>query len=112
LLPFSNSWIDYFFVCGKSDPASSLDLLAIFVESVTDDRLGAILIGGDRLGREGVVGGIIKLFLISPVRAAARMLEQCLRLLESRKLSKEEIGAIRGLTLQLWTSWRVIWWGH
>jgi len=99
-------------VCGKSDPASSLDLLAIFVESVTDDRLGAILIGGDRLGREGVVGGIIELFIISPVRAAARMLEQCLRLLESRKLSKEEIGAIRGLTLQLWTSWRVIWWGH
>ena len=58
-------------MCGETDSTSSLDLLAVLVEPITDDRLGAILVGGDCLGREGVArGGIIKLFVISPVRAA------------------------------------------
>ncbi len=56
-------------MCGKSDSTSSLDLLAVIVESITDDRLGAILVGSDCLGREGVARGIIELFVISPVGA-------------------------------------------
>jgi hypothetical protein len=62
-------------VRGESDSTSSLDFLPIFVESITDDRLGAIFVGGYRLGREGVGGGIVELFIISPIRAAIRVLK-------------------------------------
>jgi hypothetical protein len=76
LLPFGNSRVDNFFVCGESDSTSRLDLLSILVESITYDRLGAILVCGDGLGREGIVGGIIELLIISPVRATATASEQ------------------------------------
>jgi hypothetical protein len=81
-------------VCGKSDSASSLDLLAIFVESITDDRLGAILVGGDRLGREGVVGGIIKLFIISPVRAAITVSKRCPKASREQKIIQRRMGVL------------------
>jgi hypothetical protein len=56
-------------VCGKPNSTSRLDLLPILIEPITDDCLSAIFVCGDGLGREGVVGGIIELFVVSPVWA-------------------------------------------
>lgn len=61
---------------GEPDSTSRLDLLSLLVEPITDDCLGAIFVCGDGLGREGIVGGIIELFVISPIRATAMVLEQ------------------------------------
>jgi hypothetical protein len=69
LLPLRNTWVDNFFVCGKPNSTSRLDFLPILVEPITDDCLGAIFVCGDGLGREGVVGGIIEFFVVSPVWA-------------------------------------------
>jgi hypothetical protein len=76
LLPLGNAWVDNFFVCGETDSTSRLDLLPILVEPVTDDRLGTVFVCGDGLGREGVVRGIIELFVISPVWATITASEQ------------------------------------
>jgi hypothetical protein len=62
-------------VCGESDPTSSLNLLPIFVEPITDDRLRSVFVGSDCLGREGIISGIIELFIIGPIRAAITVLE-------------------------------------
>ena len=59
-------------MCGKPDSPSSLDFLAIFIESIADDCLGPILIRCDRLWRKRVVGGIVELFIIGPIWAAGR----------------------------------------
>jgi hypothetical protein len=75
LLPLSNPWVDNLFVCGKPDSTSSLDFFPILIKPITDDRLGAVFVCGDSLRREGIVGGIIKLFVISPVWAATTMSE-------------------------------------
>ena len=76
MLPFGNAGIDNFFVRGEPDSTSRLDLLPLLVEPITDDRLGAIFVCGDGLGREGIVGGIIELFVIRPVRTTVMVLEQ------------------------------------
>lgn len=60
----------------ESDSTSRLDLLSVLVEPITYDRLGAIFVCGDGLGREGIVGGIIELFIISPVWATVTPSEQ------------------------------------
>jgi hypothetical protein len=76
LLPFGNSGIDNFFVRGEADSTSGLDFLSLLVEPITDNCLGAIFVCGDSLRRKGIVGGIIELFVVSPVRATVMALEQ------------------------------------
>ena len=53
---------------GGADAAGSFDTLAVVVEAVGNDGFGAVFIGGNGLGRKR--GGIVELFVVSPVRAA------------------------------------------
>lgn len=57
---------------GCADAACGLDLLAVIVQAVCDDRLGSILVGGDLLWWE-FEGGIVELFVIGPVLAAVKV---------------------------------------
>lgn len=57
---------------GCADAARGLDLLAIIVQAICDDRLGSILVGGDLLWWE-FEGGVVELFVIGPVLAAVKV---------------------------------------
>jgi hypothetical protein len=62
-------------MCSEPNPTGRLDLLSILIEPIADDRLGTVFVGGDSLGREGIVRGIIELFVVCPVRATIIVLE-------------------------------------
>ena len=54
---------------GGADAAGGLNALAVVVEAVGDDGLGAVFVGRDGLGGQG--GGVVEFFVIGPVGAAA-----------------------------------------
>ena len=99
-------------MCGKANPSSSLDLLAIIVESPAYDSLGTVLVCGRSLLWE-FVGGIVELFIISPVLAALRVSVR-VEALNNHRPEYTQIGTSvslrcherRELTLRLWTFWR------
>jgi hypothetical protein len=66
---FRHTRVDDLLHNGCADPARRLDLLAFIVDTVCDDSFRSILVGRDLL-RWQLEGGIIKLFIISPVGAA------------------------------------------
>lgn len=53
---------------GFADPLGEFDFFAGVVEGVGDFGLGAVFVGCD--GRRGKGGGVVELFVVSPVRAA------------------------------------------
>ncbi len=53
-------------MCGESDSAGGLDLLAFVIQSPRNNRLGAILVGGCSLWWEHVKG-IVELVVVSPI---------------------------------------------
>jgi hypothetical protein len=53
---------------GRLDLARGLDFLAVVVEAVRDDRLGAVFVGEDLLGRKR--RGVVEFFVVGPVFAA------------------------------------------
>jgi hypothetical protein len=65
-LSLSNAGVDNFFMCGKSYPACSLNLLAFIVKSPCYDRLGTILICCGSLGRKGI-NLIVEILVVGPV---------------------------------------------
>ena len=69
LLALGDSWGDNLLHDGCADAARGLDLLAIIIQAVCDNRLGSILVGSDLLWWE-FEGGIVELFVIGPVLAA------------------------------------------
>ena len=85
----------------ESNSTGCLDLLAIIVESPTDDRLGSVFVCGSSRGRKRIGDGIVELFVVGPVWAARRRVNRCsnLRLeAEILKSSKESAGkAFEGL---------------
>lgn len=60
---------------GEPNSTSRLNLLPILVEPVTNDRLSTVFVCGDSLGRQGVVGSVLELFVISPVWATTKVSE-------------------------------------
>lgn len=62
---------------GKSNASRCLDLLAIIVESPANDRLGPVLVGCSGRGRQGIGDGIVKLFVVGPIWAAAKSVSRC-----------------------------------
>lgn len=83
-------------MCSETYPAGCLDLLAIIIKSPSHDSLGSVLVGGLGVGWE-LVGGIIEILIISPVRATIKVLE---------KRPRERVANADGLTLLISTSWR------
>jgi hypothetical protein len=74
-LPLCYSGVDYFAVRSEAYPSGGLDLLAVVIVPPGHDRLGSVLVG--RCGICGeLVGGIIEIFIISPVRATVERLEK------------------------------------
>lgn len=74
-LALCHAGVDDFAVCGEAYPAGGLDLLAVIIESPCHDGLGSVLVEG--LGVRGeLVGGIIEVLIIGPVRATVYMLER------------------------------------
>jgi hypothetical protein len=61
-------------VCGEAYPAGGLDLPAVVVKSPSHDSLGSVLVGSLGIRRE-LVGGIIEIFVISPVMATTGRLD-------------------------------------
>lgn len=72
LLALRDTRGDNLFHNGCADAARGLDLLAIIVQAVCDDRLGSIFVGGDLLWWE-FEGGVVELFVIGPVLAAVKV---------------------------------------
>ena len=90
----------------ESNSASRLDLLSIIVEPVTDDRLGSVFVRGDGLLREGgVVDGIIKLFVISPVRATDTVSEKAHTVAKKGREQQESRSYLATLDILLWIGW-------
>lgn len=67
--PLRNLGVDMFANDGGLDPAGDLHLLALIVEAVRHNGLGAIFVRCDLL--RGERGGVIELLVVGPVGAAA-----------------------------------------
>lgn len=81
------AWVDNLAVCGKAYPASGLDLPAVVVKSPAHDGLSSVFVGGLGVGGE-LIGGIVEVFVICPVRATVGTLDGGLKrwLLRDRSL--------------------------
>jgi hypothetical protein len=64
--PGGDAGVDCLGLGDVADPASRLDLLALVVVSVCDDRLGAILVR-DGLGRRQLGGGLLDVVVVGPI---------------------------------------------
>jgi hypothetical protein len=74
-LALSNARVHNFFDDGGTDAAGCFNFLAILIETVSDYRLCTILVGCNLLRRK-LGGGIVELFIVGPVWAAAQMIRK------------------------------------
>ena len=65
-----NAGIHGFFDHGGADAARGFHFFAVVVEAISDGGFGAVFVGGDLRGREGV--GVVEFFVIGPVGAAEK----------------------------------------
>jgi len=68
---FGDAGVDGLFNDGGTDTAGGFYLFAVVVEAVGDGGFGAVFVGGDLGGGEGV--GVVEFFVVGPVGAAGRM---------------------------------------
>lgn len=66
---FGNTGVDGFASNGGADTAGGFHSLAVVVEAVRDDGLGAVFVCGDLLWRK--TGGIVEFFIVGPVAAVS-----------------------------------------
>ncbi len=88
-LALGDAGVDGFFDDGGADAAGGFYFFAVVVEAVAGGGFGAVFVGGDLGGGEGV--GVVELFVVGPVGAAVGV---------SRKSLRNKMG---GLAWLFWT---------